>query len=118
MQEIYNGSIKKTLQLNQNPAWFCSHEKQVRKRNSCEFCIFLSTQKKGQSLNSPAECHEKSQDLHHPPTPPLVTDIFGIWRISMDLDNITTLKRDGFVSNLLKSALSSPGRTSGAAWVQ
>lgn len=46
MQEIYNGSTRKTLQLTQNPAWFCSHEKQGWKHNSREFCICLSTPKK------------------------------------------------------------------------
>lgn len=46
MQGIYNGTMRKTLQLTQNPAQFCSRGKPVWKYNSCEFCISLSTPKK------------------------------------------------------------------------
>lgn len=84
----------------------------------CVSSVFPLPHQKRQSLNTSAEGHEKSQNLYHPQTPPLTMDAFGIWRISMVLDNIITLKRAGFVSNLPKSALPSPGSTRGAARVQ
>lgn len=84
----------------------------MKNKSENKIPVFPFPHQNRQSLNIPAECHEKSQNLYHPSSPPLIMDLFGIWRISMFLDNIITLKRVGFVSNLpkfcFKPALPSP----------